>query len=224
MDIYVLWIQLSERSSLLGILLIILLQFPDLCALCWQLKTPPLTITPPKLRYFWQWDKTQQKVGWQKTVSTGRNTQGLESFGKQVWPHHWTSVLGLGKGCTLKSSVKEYQAHFWEKNVVRAHDTRLGACWLVYPFHNHNKIRLCCTYCCLCWVSRGSNSHQGSAVLRALLKCSTGLGFFEEIYVLIKKDQAAGEMTNKTREGTSPVRHQLNGINVNSYECFWSQP
>lgn len=59
-------------------------------------------------------------------------------------------------------------------------------------------------------------------MLRALLKCSIGLGFFEEIYVLFKKDQAAhplgDEMTNKAEEGTSPVRHLLNGINVNSYK------
>lgn len=55
-------------------------------------------------------------------------------------------------------------------------------------------------------------------MLRALSKCSIGLGFFEEIYVLFKKDQATGEMTNRAEEGTSLVRHQLNGINVNSYE------
>lgn len=67
-------------------------------------------------------------------------------------------------------------------------------------------------------MSRGNNSHQGSAELRALLKCSIGLGFFEEFYVFLKKDQAAGEMTNKADEGTSSVRHELNGINVNSYE------
>lgn len=176
-DIHVLWIQLSERSILLEILLIILLQFPDLCALCWQLKTPPPT-TPPKLRYFWQWGKTQQKVGWQKTDSTGRTTQGLGRFGKQVWLHQWTRVPGLGKGCTMKSFSKGVSGHSWEKSLVRAQDTRLCTWWLVYPFHDHNRIRLCCTYCCLCWMSRGNNSHQGSAVLRALLKCSIGLGFF----------------------------------------------
>lgn len=61
-------------------------------------------------------------------------------------------------------------------------------------------------------------------MLRALLKCSTGLGFFEEIYVLFKKDQATGEMANRAEEGTSLVRHQFNGINVNNYEPSWSQP
>lgn len=187
-----------------------------LCPMLTAQSTTPTT--PPKLRYFWQWSKTQQKVGWQKTVSSGRTTQGLGRFGKQVWPHHWTRVPGLGKGCTVKCFSKGVSGTY------RAQDTRLGTCWLVYPVHDHNKIRLCCTQCCLCRVSRGNKRHQGSAVLRALLKCSIGLGFFEEIYVLFKKDQATGEMTNRAEEGTSLVRHQLNGINVNSYEPSWSQP
>lgn len=154
-------------------------------------------------------NKTRPRRNWagRRQPPLGRPHKVWEGLGSR-FGHTTEQVSGLRKGYTENLQLKEYQAHSWR----RVQDTRLGTCCLVYPFHDHNKVTLCCTYYCLCWASRGNNSHQGSAELRALLKCSIGLGFFAEILVLFKMDQAAGKKTNKAEEGTSPLRHKLNGI------------